>query len=697
MDDKQIPKLEQPIVETGNMPEKIRVPEKSPTEKGQERLSEINNELTSQPDAGKDIKEARNKKTAEVEVQITEIETNLGQSLSEESKNQIMKNNVDFSIATLSKQQERHGILEKQKQILEYVQRELPETELRISEPMRQDCKVAISIPAYEEGAKILDSLEFLSMQESVSKDEYEIIINVNNRDKANPHTRELNQQTLNILRFLNNETSNIGFLSAEEKEKIQKLKESGLVVHYIDKSSQGSETKPIDDEDFKKTGCMQPRKRTMDEICERFVLTGKSDGIIASLDADTKVNKKWVRQIIDTFNDQNVQLLAGERRDGLDINSEGTPISRDDVMERLLESWNSEERKKDEAFKELPNIEDRMQRAQILLMNHLIGAYNTARGHFRREIEGRTGTIEDFKGGSGKMFRVGTYARHPLEIIKIMDAGGKKPTDVEESAFKYVGRDKSEKNEPTTTNSEIEALAVYPEARIRGWDVKSTDQENPYQDFTAIHKPFGSSGKEYAYAIAAVLKEKIPTTYNEEAGDARQAIENFIVSGQTEDAHQKLEAFFDQDTIAQIGEITPDDLEKLKQGDSAVLDKYKMVIEKIKETSEKPVSVTEALRFYGKKYPQEQTFNPERYFIGVLVKEMMQGGDEEKSKIKGKIKAIYNLSDELIRQLSELKNESELLKFAQSNSEIQSILADIPKKIGYNEAADKYEKLINF
>src|SRR3989338_11283306 len=172
MDDKQIPKFEQPIIETGNMPEKIRVPEKSLTEKGQERLSENNNELISQPDAGKDIEEARNKKTAEVEVQITEIETNLGQSLSEETKNQIMKNNVDFSIAALSKQQERHGILEKQKQILEYVQRELPETEPRISESMRPDCKVAISIPAYEEGDKILDSLEFLSMQESVSKDE---------------------------------------------------------------------------------------------------------------------------------------------------------------------------------------------------------------------------------------------------------------------------------------------------------------------------------------------------------------------------------------------------------------------------------------------------------------------------------------------------------------------------------------------
>lgn len=105
------------------------------------------------------------------------------------------------------------------------------------------------------------------------------------------------------------------------------------------------------------------------------------------------------------------------------------------------------------------------------------------------------------------------------------MDAGGKKPYGVDENSFKYIGKNKSEKIESTTADSEIEALAVYPETRVRGRDVKSEDPKNQYQDFNDIHKPFGSSGKEYAYAIAAILKEKIPTTYNEESIDAKQTI----------------------------------------------------------------------------------------------------------------------------------------------------------------------------
>jgi hypothetical protein len=690
-------KFEQPNFEAGKNPEPIDIAKKSPIERKQELMARINDGLSVLPELNENIGSIRAEKEKEAILQIKSIEADLGKSLSEESKKQIMRNNVDMTIEGISKGQEKREQLEKQKSILEYVEKELPESETRITEPMHQDCRVAVSVPAYEEGGKILNLLEFLANQKDVSVDEYEIIVNVNNREGAKKNTRNLNTQTLNILRFMKGESADLDFLSTKEKERLQKLKKNGLAVHYIDKSSEGSETKPIDDNDFRRTGCMQPRKRTMDEICERFVLAGKADGIIASLDADTKVNPRWIREIIDAFENESVQLLAGERRDGLDISLEGEQIDNDRVMERLFDDWNSEDRRKEEAFKKLPDIENRTQRAQIILMKHLIGAYNTARSQFRREMEGKTGTIENFKGGSGKMFRVGTYIRSPLEIIKIMDAGGKKPADISENSFQYIGRNKSEKVEPTTQNPQVEALAVYPETRVRGWDVESENEDGPYKDFNDTHKPFGSSGKEHAYAISAVLKEKIPTTYNEEVGEMRTALENFITSGQTKEARQKLEMFFDQKTIEQITEITSKDLEKLKIGDQSTIDKYKSVIDKFKMFSEKPVSVIDALRFYGSKNPSEQIFNPERYFFSILVKQIMMSKEREKEQLKKYLKDSYYLNNELVDQLSKLKNQEELSQFSQNNPEIQQILSTMPEKVSYNEAAEKYEKLVKF
>ena len=592
--------------------------------------------------------------------------------------------------------------MENQKQILEYAQVELPETETRISEPMRPECKVAVCIPAFKEKDSLMTTLEFLSQQNGVAMDEFETVINVNNREDANQNDRKQNEQLLNLLKHLEGEDAPVDFLSDEEKKIIEKIKESGLVVRCIDKSTKGNEVKSSEDERWKNkpddnpAKCMQPRKRAMDEICERFVLAGRTDGIIASLDADTKVGKNWVKQIIENFKNKDVQLLAGERRDGLDMTEDGNLIGRNEVMERLLDNWNSEERRTDEAFGDLPNIENGLQRANILLMNNLTGVYNTAMGHFRREIEGRTGVIENFKGGTGKMFRVGTYIKHPLEIIKIMDAGGAKMDDIGESSFKYVGRDKSEKTAPTTSDAEIEALAVYPETRVRGWDVKSKDKQNPYRDFNALYGPFGSSGKEYAYAIAAGLKEQIPTTFNEEAAEAKRAVEDFIRNGQTEESRQVLEGFFDKKTIKQIESITPEEMEKLSQSDTGTLKKYKPLVEKMKGMS-KPVSITDAIRFYGRKNPEEQTYNPERYFFGNLARELVRSKGEDKSAIRDKIKDTYNLDDGLIEQMLNLQSESELLDFAKNNPEIQRVSANLPENISYSDAADKYEKLLNF
>ena len=402
---------------------------------------------------------------------------------------------------------------EQLQQIFNYTRHELPVSEERILHPMLASCKVSVAIPAYQEGTQILTALEFLSRQEDVQKDEYEIIVNVNNRVNPDSKTRELNKLTVQVLRSLEDHTIDIGFLSGEQKQLVEKIRSSGVVIHCIDKTSLGKELKPVTALDFTETGPMQPRKRLMDEISERFALTGKADGIIASLDADTKVNPKWIRQMIDSFANGHIQLLAGERRDGLDIDETGAVIDEIGVMHKMFDDWNSPERQADEVLGEFSNIETQTERAEIIVMSHLIDAYNYAREK-QDTLQKVTGDVlENFRGGSGKAFKVGAYVSYPREIIEMMDVSiDELPEGLRKDTCVYVGGAKDEEHTATAPGSPVEALAIYPETRIRSWQLTSPDSKNPYQDFRNLHNPYGSSGKELAYAVTAVLKRKLPT-----------------------------------------------------------------------------------------------------------------------------------------------------------------------------------------
>ena len=494
---------------------------------------------------------------------------------------------------------------QKIEEILEYVKHELPESEPRIIDQMRAECKISIAIPAYQEDLEILGPLIFLSRQDAVSKDEYEVIFNVNNRQNADIKTRELNDLTLKVLHCIQNASADSGFLSDQERDIVEQIRNSGLVVHIIDKSTKGNEIKPISQKDFREVGPMQPRKRTMDEICERFILSGKSDGIIASLDADTKVSPKWVRQMIDSFTDSNIKLLAGERRDGLDIDEAGEVVDHISVMNAMLDYWNSDERQKDEVLGEFPKIEKQIQRAEIFLMSHLIDAYNLAREKNDKAGQITAETIKNFRGGSGKAFRVSAYTQHSREIIEMMDTTiSELPEDLRQNECQYVGRSESEKVAPTTHDATIEALAIYPETRVRSWQLTSPDSENPYKDFRNLHNPYGSSGKELAYAIVAVLKKRTPTT--------------------------------DWDL------------------------------------SIRSISITQALRLYGRKNPQGRVDNPEKYFFNILSNARMQSVDlENKKLIEAEIAYLFGGREEK--------------------------LSKMPEKVSYEEAADMYEKLVYF
>lgn len=189
--------------ETVEKPETIADNKESPVERRQEMLAMVNDELGTRSSAEKSIDEIRSQKEADITAQVQEAEITLNHSINAESRAQIMENNVEMPMRHVTVARERTAELERQKDILEYVGRELPETETRIAEPMRPECRVSVSIPAYEEGSGILQSLEFLADQDGISKDQYEIIVNVNNRANANKKTLESNGRTLNVLKFL--------------------------------------------------------------------------------------------------------------------------------------------------------------------------------------------------------------------------------------------------------------------------------------------------------------------------------------------------------------------------------------------------------------------------------------------------------------------------------------------------------------
>ena len=99
-------------------------PEKTPTEIRQERLTQINQELSDfnyQPTSPEDIQQIKGQREQEYQSQLAELETGLGTGLSEKSKEMIHKNMIDSAIEQAQKENERFDLLHIQKMILENI------------------------------------------------------------------------------------------------------------------------------------------------------------------------------------------------------------------------------------------------------------------------------------------------------------------------------------------------------------------------------------------------------------------------------------------------------------------------------------------------------------------------------------------------------------------------------------------------
>lgn len=207
---------------------------------------------------------------------------------------------------------ELHAEVERQKGVENYLIQRLPETERRIEKPQDPDCKMAVVIPAYAEGSGILRPLASLATQESITSEEFETIIIVNQASELPERTiaeseadyerkQQLfkqashdNEQTFAIISAIQAGIIPEG-LDDAQRAACQKIIDSGIRIHAIDKFSEDAAFTP----DQANVG--NARDRGVAEAIERF-FARRIDGIIAQSDADVAFDSNYLATLVKTF-----------------------------------------------------------------------------------------------------------------------------------------------------------------------------------------------------------------------------------------------------------------------------------------------------------------------------------------------------------------------------------------------------------
>lgn len=200
---------------------------------------------------------------------------------------------------------------EQKKQINKFIEENLLNEE-KIKEPMSRHCSVSVVIPVYGEREYILRPIESLANQKDVSKDEYELILVLNNPPTEPRRTEDEteadfkrkidhyksaigeNQDTLELIKYINGKKTN--FIPRDyEIGILEKIKASGLKVYSIDKASPD---KTLAVEIANVGGA---RNRGVTEAVARFFEL-KKNGVISQSDADTRFDEKYIFNLIKVF-----------------------------------------------------------------------------------------------------------------------------------------------------------------------------------------------------------------------------------------------------------------------------------------------------------------------------------------------------------------------------------------------------------
>jgi hypothetical protein len=169
---------------------------------------------------------------------------------------------------------------------------------------MHDACEVCVVVPVFCERQYILSLLESFARQEQVSKDQFEVLVVVNNPAEMEGGTFSAaqvlaeNRFVLDMIRFINYESVDVEFLD-HERDIVEAVKLSGLRVYGIDKSAPGRNLPP----DQANVG--GARNRGLAEAVYRFYYQKQQDGIVAHTDADAVVDDFYIHGLITAFNEQ--------------------------------------------------------------------------------------------------------------------------------------------------------------------------------------------------------------------------------------------------------------------------------------------------------------------------------------------------------------------------------------------------------
>lgn len=201
---------------------------------------------------------------------------------------------------------------EKQKMILDYAENTLADESEQsfISRAMNQECKVAVMIPVYNESpSTLLRSLSSLSKQEGADPHTFEVDIVVNNKKQDaenNSDAFRANQESLALIRYINVEQTEMpqGLSEAEQKQ-IQTIKESGITINAIDKSSSSTANE--------ENNVGMARNRAGAEMAKRFVTSsGNTEGVIAITDSDCVFSSNYIKALTDSFAQHPLNGVSG-------------------------------------------------------------------------------------------------------------------------------------------------------------------------------------------------------------------------------------------------------------------------------------------------------------------------------------------------------------------------------------------------
>jgi hypothetical protein len=179
-----------------------------------------------------------------------------------------------------------------------------------IVEGMRAGCKVCMLIPVYDESLDILlTPLLSLAKQVAAEKNEFEVVMIINNsKSEAIKKTKAFlkNQRALQVIKLIRGRIKKIAFpLSKNQQKHIQEIRESGLVVHAIDKSSLENA------DEYNNVGVAKNRAGA--EICQRFLsVPAAENGIIALTDCDCWFSENYIAYIIETYKEFKLNGLSG-------------------------------------------------------------------------------------------------------------------------------------------------------------------------------------------------------------------------------------------------------------------------------------------------------------------------------------------------------------------------------------------------